>query len=294
MRKAMINSVSRAVEENSDTALILVDIGVWAFRDVLERYPERAKNIGIFEDGTLSIAAGLSLNGVVPIVYGISPFIAQRSLEQLKLDFVYQKTGGNFITTGASYDFSTLGYSHYCPEDIATLKQLPGMEIITPGSPSEFVKLFEETWDDKKPTYFRMTDYPNEMSCDVEFGKATVVKKGKKATILVFAEMLDSVIKACEELDVTIIYYSTIAPFDEETLQKNYVGEKIIIVSPFYKGSLVSDVVKALKGQALKISDIGVPLEVLRNYGTKKEKDELLGLDEKGIKEQIYREIDIE
>ena len=291
MRKAMINSVSRVIEENNDTALILVDIGVWAFRDVLEKYPERVKNIGIFEDGTLSIAAGLSLNGVVPIIYGISPFIAQRSLEQIKLDFVYQKTGGNFITTGASYDFSTLGYSHYCPEDVATLKQLPGMEIISPGSPSEFVRLFEATWDNGKPTYFRMTDYPNEMSCDVEFGKAVVIKRGTKATILVFAEMLDGVIKACEELDVTIIYYSTIAPFDGETLRKNWQGEKVIIVSPFYRGSLVSDVVNSLQGHAVKISDIGVPLEVLRNYGTKKEKDELLRLDEKGIRDQIYKEI---
>ncbi len=120
MRKAMQKAVSETITCNSKTALFLIDIGVWAFRDLLNEYPERVKNIGIFEPGTIGVAAGLALSGITPIVYGISPFIVQRSLEQLKLDFVYQNVGGNFITTGASYDFSTLGYSHYCPEDIIT------------------------------------------------------------------------------------------------------------------------------------------------------------------------------
>ena len=68
-----MNVVSEVVSEREDTALLLVDIGVWAFRDVLQKYPQRAKNIGIFEDGIVSLAAGLGLSGVTPIIYGISP-----------------------------------------------------------------------------------------------------------------------------------------------------------------------------------------------------------------------------
>ena len=109
MRKVMQRCVRQFIEANENTALLLVDIGVWPFNDLLEKYPNRVKNIGIFEPGTISLAAGLSLSGIVPTVYGISPFIAERSLEQLKLDFAYQKAGGNFIVSGGSYDFSTLG-----------------------------------------------------------------------------------------------------------------------------------------------------------------------------------------
>ncbi len=65
-------------------------------------------------------------------------------MEQLKLNFIYQNLGGNFITTGASYDFSKLGYSHYCPEDDRNLKTLPGMEILIPGTPKQFETLFEK------------------------------------------------------------------------------------------------------------------------------------------------------
>ncbi len=287
MRKAMIEAVSDVIKNNEDSALLLVDIGVWAFRDVLNNYPERAKNIGIFEDGTVSLAAGLSLTGITPIIYGISPFIVQRALDQLKLDFVYQKLGGNFITTGASYDFSTLGYSHYCPEDVATLRLLPGMEVVAPGAPQEFSELFNQTWNDGNPTYFRMTDYPNNNSFKVEFGKANVIKKGKKATVITTAEMLDATIEAFEDLDVTILYYTTLAPFDCETLKQNYVGGKVIIVSPFYEGTLDAAVIGALRGQPVCIEEIAVPLEVLRNYGTKKDKDELLGLTSESIKDRI-------
>ncbi len=287
MRKAMVNAVSAMLRGHEDTALLLVDIGVWAFRDVLAAYPQRAKNIGIFEDGTVSLAAGLSLAGVTPTVYGISPFIAQRALEQLKLDFVYQKTGGNFITTGASYDFSTLGYSHYCPEDVATLRLLPGMEIVAPGTPEQFTALFDACWNDGRPTYFRMTDHCNQTRAAVEFGKAAVLRRGSRATVIAAAEALDATLAACGGLDVTVLYYTTLAPFDGETLRREYAGGKVFVSTPFYEGSLTADIMQALSGRPVRLAEAGVPLEVLRTYGTKREKDAGLGLDAPGIRQRL-------
>ena len=63
----MQEAVRSVIETHEDTALLLIDIGVYPFRDLLERYPGRAKNIGIFEPGTISLAAGLSLAGIVPV-----------------------------------------------------------------------------------------------------------------------------------------------------------------------------------------------------------------------------------
>lgn len=287
MRKAMIQAVSNMIAEYNNTALLLIDIGAWAFREVLEGYPERAKNIGIFEPGTIGLAAGLALAGITPTVYGISPFIVQRALEQLKLDFVYQNIGGNFITTGASYDFSSLGYSHYCPEDIATLKLLPGMEVVAPGTPAQFNALFAACWNDGHPTYFRMTDHCNQTEVSVEFGKASVLKRGTKATVITSAEMLDASLEACSGLDVTVLYYTTLAPFDRTALIKNFVGGKIFVCTPYYIGTLTNDILQALNGTPIQIEEVGVPLQILRTYGTKKEKDAHLGLDAKSIRERL-------
>lgn len=288
MRKAMQECVRRFIENDGNTALLLVDIGVWPFHDLLEKYPNRAKNIGIFEPGTVSLAAGLSLAGIVPTIYGISPFIAQRSLEQLKLDFVYQKTGGNFIVTGASYDFSTLGYSHYCPEDAATLKMLPGMEIVAPGAPDEFISLWNECHNNGKPTYYRMTDYCNKTKTQCKFGKADVIKKGSKCTVIAVAETLDKVVNVCGDKDVTVLYYTTLAPFDKETLSNNCESGKVLLCTPLYMGSLTYEVVSSLN-KMIAIEECGVPNEVLRNYGSKEEKDTYCGLTEKNISQKLQK-----
>lgn len=287
LRKAMQSCVRKLIINNQNSALLLVDIGAWPFHDLLEKYPDRAKNIGVFEPGTISLAAGLSLSGIIPTVYGISPFIAQRSLEQLKLDFVYQKIGGNFIVTGASYDFSTLGYSHYCPEDIATLKMLPGMEIVTPGSPEEFTALWNACKDNGRPTYYRMTDYSNSLSVLCEFGQATVLKKGTNCTVIAVAETLDKVWNVCRNEDVTLLYYNTIAPFDRKTLSENCDSGKVLVCTPFYEGSITDEVVNSLGGRSLRIEECGVPNVVLRNYGTKEEKDQFCGLTEENITNKL-------
>lgn len=287
MRKAMQTCVRKFIAENENSALLLVDIGAWPFHDLLESYPQRAKNIGIFEPGTVSLAAGLSLSGIIPTIYGISPFIAQRSLEQLKLDFVYQKTGGNFIVTGASYDFSTLGYSHYCPEDVATLKMLPGMEIVTPGSPEEFTELWNACHEDGKPTYYRMTDHCNSLNVPCCFGRASVLKKGYKCTVIAVAETLDKVWNVCKDKDVTVIYYTTVAPFDNQILSENCESGKVLLCTPFYMGTLIQEVVESLDGRKVLIQECGVPNEVLRNYGTKDEKDQYCGLTEDNIRVKL-------
>lgn len=284
--------VRETIQKYDNIALLLVDIGAYPFRDLIEQYPQRAKNIGVFEPGTISLAAGLSLTGITPIVYGISPFIVQRSLEQLKLDFVYQGLGGNFITTGAAYDFSALGYSHYCPEDVATLRLLPGMEVVTPGTPEQFTMLFQACCKNGNPTYFRMTDYPNKTQADVEFGKAAVLKQGKLATVIAVAEQLDATLEACSDLDVTVLYYTTLAPFDRETLRREFVGGRVFVSAPLYTGSLYPEIMEALDGLAVRLSGAEIPLEVLRSYGTKAEKDANLGLDAMGIRQRLMQTLE--
>jgi len=284
----MQESVRKMIQCREDSALLLVDIGAWPFHDLLEQIPQRAKNIGIFEPGTISIAAGLSLMGITPTVYGISPFIVQRGLEQLKLDFVYQKTGGNFITTGASYDFSTLGYSHYCPEDVATLYQLPDLDILTPATPGQFQSLWNSCAYNGRPSYFRMTDHCAEAEVDVVYGRAAVLKRGTKGLVIAAAEMLDTAIAACSDQDVTLLYYTTMQPFDAETLRAAY-HPNIFVCEPFYKGTMVPQITNALHGMSIRLDGSGIPRAVLRSYGTKAEKDQYCELTTAQVARKLHQ-----
>ena len=112
MRRGFLKRIDQMIKNEQDTVFFTVDIGMWAIRDILSDYPERAMNVGIYEDGMFSIAAGLASGGLVPTIFGIQPYLVERTLEQIKLDFAYQRLGVNVVGTGAAVDYSKYGYSH--------------------------------------------------------------------------------------------------------------------------------------------------------------------------------------
>jgi transketolase len=288
MRKQFVTTISETMSKNEDLCLLLGDIGVFGFRKCFEDYPDRTYNIGILEQATIGLAAGMSKANLIPVVHTIAPFIVERALEQLKDDFGYQNLNGNFISIGNSYDYAGLGCTHHCPSDVSTLSTIPNMQIISPGNSSEFDSLFEQTYDNGSPTYFRLSEYEHTLNFEVTFGKANVIKEGTKALIVCYGNMLEPVYEAVKDLDVTLLYYSTITPFDEETLKKHFINN-IIVCEPFYEGSTNYFINKALEGVSYKLTNIGIPREFILNYGKKHQIDKIIGLDVESIKNKINK-----
>lgn len=289
MRRAFLKRVGEMIRQEPDTTFFTVDIGMWAIRDVLAEYPDRCTNVGIYEDAMFSIAAGMARRGLIPTVFGIQPYLVERALEQIKMDLAYQKLGINVVGTGAAIDYPKYGYSHYCAEDAAIIKQIPGCEFIAPGTAKEFMQLFDQTYRNGNPTFFRISDHPNKTyDIDVEFGRAQVIQRGSKATVIAVSIMLDEVMKACKDEDVTVLYYTTLEPFDRETLASNYNNGKILICEPEYMGTLLTDVIDTFLGKALQIGQVAFPKEIFRNYGTYDEKMAYYGLTAENIADKLH------
>lgn len=289
MRKQFVLTVEKILSEDENVVLLLGDIGVFGFRNSFKNYPSKVYNIGILEQSTISMSAGLSKVGMTPIVHTIAPFLVERCLEQLKDDFGYQKLNGNFVSVGASYDYAALGCTHHCPGDVQALKTIPGMQIVTPGSTHEFNVLFNESYNNGSPTYFRLSEDSHMEKFDVKFGKANVLKKGNLATVIVVGTMLKNVLEATKDLDVTIIYYSTVEPFDGETLRNNCFSNKVIICEPYYEGGIAADVIKSMKSSPISVNFIGVEKKFLTNYGTMKNHEDNLGLSSLEINKKIKK-----
>lgn len=288
MRRVLLDRINTMIPNEPDTVFMTVDIGMWAIREVLEKYPDRCMNIGIFEDAMMSVAAGMSSRGLYPTIFGIQPYLIERAFEQIKMELAYQKFGVNVIGTGAAVDYSKYGYSHYCAEDVALIKQLPGVEFITPGSAREFKQLFEATYRNGHPTFFRISDHPNKkFELDVQFGKANVIKKGSKATVISVSVTLDMVMEVCKDLDVTVLYYTTLEPFDYETLSLNCESKKILVVEPEFEGSLLYDIHRALPNEKLLIEHVAFPHEIFRNYGTYDDKQLFYGFTPDNVKGKL-------
>ncbi len=290
MRRAFLARVDEMIKNEPDTVFFTVDIGMWAIGDILREYPLRASNVGIFEDGMTGIAAGMAARGLIPTIFGIQPYVIERAFEQIKMDLAYQKLGINVVGTGAAVDYSKYGYSHYCAEDAGILKFIPGTEFAAPGTAKQFLQLYNQSYRNGHTTFYRISDHPNvNYDPDVVFGKAAIMQTGEKATVLAVSVMLDMVMEACKDEDVTILYYTTLEPFDKETLAENCGSGKLLICEPEYEGTLLHDAVSALSGKKLQIEQAGFPREIFRNYGTYDEKMKHYGLTCETIREKVQR-----
>lgn len=290
MRNQLVKTVEHHLALDERLVLLLGDIGVFGFRNAFKEHPARVYNIGILEPTTISVAAGLAKTELIPVVHTIAPFLVERSYEQLKIDFGYQKLRGNFISVGASYDYAALGCTHHCPGDVSILMSIPGMEIVVPGTAAEFNSIFQQAYANSHPTYFRLSERENENSQAVRFGQANLIKKGTAATVVVVGPALQHVLPAVDSLDVSVLYYSTIVPFDAKTLKENLTPSgKILLVEPFYSGTLMAEICKAARPMPINIDAIGVPREFLTHYGSAIEHDEAIGLTATNIQNRLEK-----
>ena len=288
MRKQFVSTFESLIKKDSKLSLLLCDIGVFGFRNSIAKYPNRVINIGILEQSTIGIACGMSRSGLIPVVHTIAPFLVERAFEQIKIDFGYHNIGCNLVSVGASYDYASLGCTHHCPADVALLKNIPGIEILTPGHPLEFDSLFRQIYKNGNPSYFRLSEKSNIKSNKVKFGKANLIKKGEKATIIAIGPVLDVTLQAAEYEDVDILYYSTIIPFDSKALQKSMEKKtKIMVIEPFYSGTISDLIIESLNQKSIMIKSIGVPKEFLRNYGLAEQHDNAIGFTSKNISKEI-------
>jgi transketolase len=288
MRKQFVSTVEKLIPSDKNLTLLLGDIGVFGFRNSLRDFPDRVYNIGILEQTTISLAAGLSKTGLIPIVHTIAPFMVERAYEQLKIDFGYQNLGGNFVSIGSSYDYCNLGPTHHCPGDVHILKKIPNFQIVVPGNSKEFDILFNEYYNNGMPTYFRLSDFENKKDVTFDPGKGSLVRKGSAATVICVGNMLDVVVDATSDLDVTLLYYNVIAPFDIDCLIQNF-NENIIVCEPYYVGLLNVEINRVFVDRKTRILNIGVPDTFFDKFGTKKENDEYYGLDTSSIREKIEK-----
>jgi transketolase len=269
-------------------AIVLAAISRLLFEPAMELDPRRSVNLGIMEQSMIGVAAGFAMEGFHPIAHSITPFLVERPYEQLKDDFALQGLGGTFISVGASYDYSAEGGTHHAPGDVGALLQIPGFEVLVPGHPDELERLLRATYANGRPTYLRASSAVNDRAMDVEPGRMAVVRRGVDATVVAVGPLLDRTLRAVSDLDVTVLYASSIEPFDARTLA-SVVGARplVITVEPWYRGTTTATIVDALSGVPSRVVSIGVPKRFPTAYGTPAEHDVANGLDERGIRRQV-------
>lgn len=190
-------------------------------------FPERFFNMGAAEQGMVAAAAGAATTGVVPFVSTFAMFATGRAYE-----FVRQAAGVGhqnlkIVATHAGLTVGEDGGTHQCLEDLALMRMIPGMTVISPADGLETKQAVRAAYAHQGPVYIRLTrdKFPRLHAEDYRFelGKAVVMRTGRDA-LLVGCGLGTSICLDAAELlaaggiEATVLHAPTLKPFDRDAL----------------------------------------------------------------------------
>jgi transketolase len=294
MRNTFADTMLEVGKEDENLVVLVADISHFALQPFAKACPGRFFNIGILEPTVVNLSAGLAIAGLNPVIHTITPFLIERSFEQIKLDFCYQELGGTLVSVGSAFDYSGLGCSHHCYDDIALIKSLPRSEVVYPAMPNEFRLLFKQTYKNGRLTYFRLPGQQHGVKIPDEkivFGKGILVREGLDITIVAAGPQLKTAMEAVpllasKGINAEILYYPTIKPFDEELLVRSIAKTKKVLVLEEHSryGGLGDEVLRAgCNVGGVKFSFISIPDKFQRGYGHYAEHLQALGFTPENI-----------
>jgi transketolase len=298
MRTAFTEEASALLDEDPLAAVVLAEISADLFAKAAARYPDRVLNVGIREQLMVSVGGGLALAGMRPIMHSYAPFLVERAFEQVKLDLAHQGVHAVLVSIGASYDAARSGRTHQAPEDVALLDSVPGFSVAVPGHPSEVRGLLRGAMGglDSGSAYLRLSTESNREAQPLWPG-LQVVRSGRRAVVVAVGPVLDPVLDAVADLDVTVAYTTTVRPFDAEGLRSLEASSgalgassgAIVLVEPYLAGTSAFAVSSALASRPHRLLSLGVQRSELRRYGTPADHAALQGLDAAGIRRAVTR-----
>jgi transketolase len=170
-------------------------------------FPDRYVDVGIAEQSVVGVAAGLALEGAIPFIGGMAPFISMRSLEQNRTDVCYQDLPVRFIGWGGGL-VNGGGSTHNAMEDIALMKTLVNMSVVSVADPNMIGTIMRRSMDHPHPLYLRIGKGKGDRclydpaTTEVEIGRGLVARPGSDVTLIAHGELVWEALQAAELLAV--------------------------------------------------------------------------------------------
>ena len=287
MRREFAKLCLETVKNDSKSVVMVGDISHFLLRETEQVAPDRFYNIGICEQSMVGMASGMAIEGMRPIIHTIAPFLVERAFEQIKNDIGYQNTEVTIVTVGGTYDYSDLGCTHHCYGDVAMMRLIPNMQVFEPSTPQEFRTLFEKTWGNGLPKYFRLSKEQHSQDFEVEPEVMKVVRESKDDRwVFVSGHILDDVL---ESPNIGVIYVPTLSSINKESyLEISKVIEnakKIYSVENHFTigglGDFVSETFNVV------VNRIGLERKFLTNYGNFSNLRRDAGMDRQSIIQKL-------
>lgn len=237
MRTAFLNELLILLREHEDIFVITADMGFSIFEQLQEEFPKQFLNTGVTEQSSIGIATGLALSGYTVYFYAQAPFATMRCFEQVRLDVAFNNVNVKIIGSASGFSANQLGVSHFALEDVALMRVLPGMTIITPGDPIESEWATRMAYEISGAVYIRLTKSGSPVVHEVNakhsfrLGKGIEITNGSDFTLLVSGSLLPMAKQIVENLSLknlqgALISLPVIKPIDKDLILKKTIETK--------------------------------------------------------------------
>jgi len=180
MRNTCLNEVYKLAKDNKKVIFIGSDLGAGTLADMKSDLPDQFIMEGISEQHIIGMSSGFAMEGFIPYVNSIAPFLTRRCYEQILIDLCLHDLPVRLIANGGGVVYAPLGPTHLAVEDIAILRAIPNMTIIAPCDADEMLRLMPKTIDYEHPIYIRLAKGGDKIISQdnkgFEIGKAIILR----------------------------------------------------------------------------------------------------------------------
>ena len=262
-------------------------------------FPERHINCGIAEANMTGVAAGLAAAGKIPFMSSFAMFATARNFEQIRNSIGYPQLNVKIAASHAGISVGEDGATHQCLEDMALMRQIPGMVVLNPADDVEARAAIKAAFEYVGPVYIRLGRLAvpvlnDEENYKFEIGKGVVLKEGTDVTIFATGLEVYEAVLAAEMLEkdgisAEVVNIHTIKPIDKELViaSATKTGKVVTVEEHFTIGGLGSAVCEVLSENApTKVLRIGID-DVFGESGPALELIHKYELDAEGIYKKV-------
>lgn len=299
MITAFDNELIRLAEQDGRVVIVGADDG--RFRSmVTEEIKARYLNVGIAECNAIGVAAGLSCCNKIPFVTAGGTFLVHRANEFIRDDVCMQNRNVKIAAIGAGLAMNALGNTQHMTEDIATLRAIPNLTIMTAATPTEAVLMAKAAYEYEGPVYIRLgrhegRDIYQEKEMQFQIGKGQLVHEGTDISIISTGTILSDILDVLPELDrngihAEVINMHTVKPIDRDMIlhAAMHTGKILVVEEHSVTGGLRGAIAEVLteEGNVPILRHMGLKDCFAKGYGSYKEIKRNNGLSLEDIKKQ--------
>lgn len=223
MRNAFFATLIETARRDPRIMFLTGDLGFMAVEPFRDELPRQFHNAGVSEENMIGMAAGLALTGRRVFVYSIIPFVTLRVVEFIRNDICYHRLPVTIVGVGAGYAYGHQGTTHHAIEDLAVMRALPEMTVLSPADPLEVAALVKALAQYDGPAYLRLgktgepTLHPAPPALVI--GRAISCRPGRDVTLMATGSILGAALEAAERLhgagvSARVLSVPTMKPMD--------------------------------------------------------------------------------